>query len=608
MGRPTGSRGGRHAARRSMFRANLFGNSTSVRVTVLLEKGLSGPPLPLRIEVLDPCFVIKCKVECALRLLRETQGEGAIGVVASAEDIVLQFRGIPLRDMTTMDRYGIESGAELAASYAPQPAERDTVPREPGYMHLDAAVMAQPGVPSTGTIKRIVAEHGKLCQVCWRSRWFRAEVLSVYSTSVLLSWLDWNDAEWPNFFVRVALAAAPGATPESADETWRIRWHASTPTRQLPVVQPRFSDLPPLNWVKAFLRTYAASDESTMLREIQATLPRELVEAQQIASARHRCIVIGASSVGKSTLVATFCAGPPLTAAPSLTVDGLSAADADTAADAAPVGRNRRPSSHWPTVGTRCSHGTVHTPGIAPLQLEVWDTSGNPRFKPLSLPFYRQAQSVVLVFDVKSMESFRALGAVGGWLHEFTRLTGHSPRNFPFVLVGNKSEDDLMHHRQVYEEDVREWLYKDGGRMPYIETSFGGDPRAAWRHAEHVFRTVARTAHRVRENFGRFHPPETVRVAPESEYSDEVTSESSFLDARRIEQSFVQRFAPSRAGQSIGDQIAEHVREPLDRAKELLLCGKRSLEKLGGKRDEHRGRERAALENKTNALVVRGPG
>jgi hypothetical protein len=45
------------------------------------------------------------------------------------------------------------------------------------------------------------------------------------------------------------------------------------------------------------------------------------------------------------------------------------------------------------------------------------------------------------------------------------------------------------------------------------------------------------------------------------------------------------------------------VREPLDRAKELLLCGKRSLEKLGAKRDEHR----AALENKTNALVVRGP-
>jgi len=597
--------------RRSLFRNAIFGTATSLRVTVLLERGLSGPPLPLRIEVLDPCFVLKCKVECALRLLRETQGEGAIGTVASAEDIVLEFRGIPLRDMTTLERYGLESGAEITASYAPQPAERDTVPREPTYLHLDAQIMSQPGVPSTGTIKRIVAEHGKLCQVCWRGRWFRAEVLNVYSTSVLLSWLDWNDAEWPNFFVRVALAAAPGAEPESADETWRIRWHVNTPTKQLPVVQPRYRELPPLNWVKAFLRTYAASDEPTMLREIQATLPRELVEAQQIAAARHRCIVIGASSVGKSTLVATFYGGPPPPAAPSLSVDGISAA-ADDAAEAAVPGRRRRHSTHWPTVGTRCSHGTVNTPGIAPLQLEIWDTSGNPRFKPLSLVFYRQAQSVILVFDVKSMESFRALGAVGGWMHEFTRLTGHSPRNFPFVLVGNKAEDDLMHHRQVYEEDVREWLYKDGGRMPYIETSFGGDPRAAWRNAEHVFRTVARTAHRLRENFGRFHPPETVRVAAETEYSDEVTADASFLDARSIEKSFVQRFGSSHGRPSISDQIAGHVREPLDKAKELLLCGKRSLEKLGAKRATTREEHRFALQNKTSnaanntTMVVRG--
>ena len=28
-------------------------------------------------------------------------------------------------------------------------------------------------------------------------------------------------------------------------------------------------------------------------------------------------------------------------------------------------------------------------------------------------------------------------------------MTGHSPRTFPFVLVGNKAEDDLTHQRQV---------------------------------------------------------------------------------------------------------------------------------------------------------------
>ena len=111
--------------------------------------------------------------------------------------------------------------------------------------------------------------------------------------------------------------------------------------------------------------------------------------------------------------------------------------------------------SYWPTVGTKKSQGVVHTPGLQPLHLECFDTSGNPRFKPLSLVFYRQAQSVILVVDVKSMASFRALGEVGGWLHEFTRLTGASPRNFPFILVGNKCESDLMHHRQVSSHPAR---------------------------------------------------------------------------------------------------------------------------------------------------------
>ncbi len=143
----------------------------------------------------------------------------------------------------------------------------------------------------------------------------------------------------------------------------------------------------------------------------------------------------------------------------------------------------------------------------------------------------RQAQSVVLVFDVKNRASFKALGAVGGWVDEFTRLTGLSARNFPFVLVGNKAEEDMMHSRQVYEEDVRDWLHKEGGRMPYIETSLTGDPKLAWRNAERVFRTVARTVHRTRENLGRHQPPETVRTVEEPDHTDEVEGIGALLGA-----------------------------------------------------------------------------
>lgn len=605
---------------KSLFvRKSLFaGGTASVKVRVSLERGLRGPQLPLRIEVVDPVFVLKCKIECALRLLRETQGDDAVGLVPAAEDIELEYRGIPLRDMTNVDRYGIENGSEITAAYMPQPSERDTVPREAEFRHLDSQVMADPGVPSTATIRRIVELHGKQCQMCWRSRWFRAEVLHVYSTSILLRWLDWGDAEWPNFFVKVALATAPGVPPQERDETWRIRWHTSKSIGQLPVVQPRFQELPPLNWVKSFLRTYAASDETQMLREIQATLPRELVEARQLAASRHKVLILGASGVGKSTLVATFCEGPPSNATvAALGLDGMSFNGITARGTARSTARSSRApgfggggggggsaGEYWPTVGTKCSHSTVHTPGLSDLQVEVWDTSGNPRFKPLSLVFYRQAQSVILVFDVKSMASFKALSAVGGWMHEFTRLTGHSPRNFPFVLVGNKAENDLVHGRQVMEDDVREWLYKDGGRMPYIETAFGGDPREGWRNAEHVFRTVARNAHQLKENFGRHRPPETVRVAPEAEYLEESANfgESfvmgeSFVGSFHATKSFVERSAVGRATKELGekvekssvgratreltDKFAGFMRDPLEKATNAAEEMKRSLSRFG---------------------------
>ena len=63
---------------------------------------------------------------------------------------------------------------------------------------------------------------------------------------------------------------------------------------------------------------------------------------------------------------------------------------------------------------------------------------------------------------------------------------------------------------------MRAWLYGEGGRMPYIETSLTGDPKAAWRASERVFRTVARTAARMRENVGRYQVPLTPNPIPNS--------------------------------------------------------------------------------------------
>ena len=530
---------------------------TSVRLRVKLERGLEGPLLPLNVDHSDMVFVLKVKIEIALRLLQDT-GNLRSKVVPKAEEIELEFRGVPLRDMMAIDRYSINTGNELVAYYSPQPLERDTVFKDPAFVSLEDLIIAEQAVLSKGMIKRILTRTGKLCTLCWRGRWFRATVLEVYSTSLLCKWLDWPETEWPAFFLRVSLATAPGKPPDAQDETWRLRWHLTKPVSDLPIVQPHFVRMPRKCWVRAFLRTYAKADEMAMLRELQAFLPREIeLDGEQLK--RQRVVVLGSSGVGKTTLIEAFCKGPPQAGGLLGGIVGSIAGDAagmslyggsifagigdsmhgrtthTTSTSRGPLaprfGRDladvleeragyESKAPYWPTMGTTCHEASVTVPGSHPLSLLLLDTSGNPRYKALSLVFYKQAHVVLLVFDVKSMRSFRALSEVGGWLHEFSRLTGLTPKNFPFVLVGNKAEDDVMRPRQVFEEDVREWMLTCGARMPYLETSFGGDPRQAWHHAEHVFRTVARSAQRLKENLGMHIPPSTPRVPPEPDHGE----------------------------------------------------------------------------------------
>ncbi len=116
--------------------------------------------------------------------------------------------------------------------------------------------------------------------------------------------------------------------------------------------------------------------------------------------------MLGVSGVGKSSLIRT-------------------------AADRVPSEGETPPPPPPPTVApTRREFGVRL--GGQEVRVETWDTSGQPRFRPLNLPFMAHAAACVLVFDVKSRESFRALGSA---LDDFARMTGKTPRSFPFVLV-----------------------------------------------------------------------------------------------------------------------------------------------------------------------------
>ncbi|KAJ1689422.1 hypothetical protein LUZ63_013577 [Rhynchospora breviuscula] len=100
--------------------------------------------------------------------------------------------------------------------------------------------------------------------------------------------------------------------------------------------------------------------------------------------------------------------------------------------------------------------------------LQIWDTAGQERFQSLGVAFYRGADCCVLVYDVNVKRSFDTLD---NWREEFLNQASPSdPKNFPFILLGNKIDIDGGNSRSVSEKSAQDWCAANGN-IPYFETS-----------------------------------------------------------------------------------------------------------------------------------------
>ena len=98
--------------------------------------------------------------------------------------------------------------------------------------------------------------------------------------------------------------------------------------------------------------------------------------------------------------------------------------------------------------------------------LQIWDTAGQERFKSLRTPFYRGTDCCLLTFAIDDSQSFQNIAM---WKKEFLYYADvKDPDNFPFVVLGNKS--DLSTERKVTSDEVELWCGQNG-RLPYYETS-----------------------------------------------------------------------------------------------------------------------------------------
>ena len=94
------------------------------------------------------------------------------------------------------------------------------------------------------------------------------------------------------------------------------------------------------------------------------------------------------------------------------------------------------------------------------VNLRIWDTSGQERYRSITQNFYRNANGILFVFDITNKESFNNIKI---WLTDSENCETKVTK----ILIGNKI--DLKDERKVDMEAIEKFAEKK--EMKYFETS-----------------------------------------------------------------------------------------------------------------------------------------
>ena len=94
------------------------------------------------------------------------------------------------------------------------------------------------------------------------------------------------------------------------------------------------------------------------------------------------------------------------------------------------------------------------------IKLQIWDTSGEEKYRSIARNFLRNAQGLLIVFDITNINSF---AKVKDWIKDAEEYN----ENLKIILIGNKL--DLENKRKVEKDIAINFANKIG--LKYIETS-----------------------------------------------------------------------------------------------------------------------------------------
>ncbi len=126
---------------------------------------------------------------------------------------------------------------------------------------------------------------------------------------------------------------------------------------------------------------------------------------------------------------------------------------------------NKFKESHIKTLGIDFISTTYERDEGTKVEVKIWDTAGQERFHTITQQFYRQAQGMIIAFDLTQRKSFEN---VRTWIDSIYRTAPDA--TLPKVLVGNKVDlADGQEKRAVLKSEALKIANEHG--IQYFETS-----------------------------------------------------------------------------------------------------------------------------------------
>ena len=118
---------------------------------------------------------------------------------------------------------------------------------------------------------------------------------------------------------------------------------------------------------------------------------------------------------------------------------------------------NKFDESHIATIGVDYMDKTIKYKNIN-VKWQIWDTSGQEKFRSIARNFYRNSDAIFIVFDLNNKDTYNSIKQ---WIND---VEEYCP-NIKKILLGNKSDLE----KNVSEEIIKNFAKENN--LQYFETS-----------------------------------------------------------------------------------------------------------------------------------------